>query len=437
MIEERFPMNRFRRMLILPPLFLLALFTGTAAPDSSSVPRSGADSLRHAVAALYGEGLYEEILRAYKGCSSDSLPGFDAFYLGSSYAMLGDFRAAVPLLRRAVTLAPGHATYRLQLARVLAQGGRMPEARTEYDVLTGGERPFTPALTSYGIFLFDDGNVEDAFTAFRRSLAANPRDYLAYYYAGACCDRSGQTDSAMMYLATSTSLNPGFVPSASLLASLYYAQKEYRQSLLLYERLCRQRPHNPDYWYKAGLCCEYAEDYDRAIDLYRRAAALDSTDVLPLAHLGQIYFTRNMFDSSVAAYRRAVGIDPANPSLLLNLGLGLARLHDNPEAMNCFQRAAAAHHLDRAAVPYTQMGALLYNEEQYRRARTMYTRALALDPRNMEALFFIGFTHEQAGATEAARSAFRKFLKAAAGDPALKKRIAVVEERLRKLPRRQ
>lgn len=310
----------------------------------------------------------------------------------------------------------------------------MPDARAQYEILVAGDHPFLPALTSYGTFLFDDADFRAAATTFRRTLAENPRDYLANYYLGACLDRLDEPDSAVLYLATSISLNPDYAPAGNLLASLYYTRREYNQSLLLYERLCKQRPRNADYWYKAGLCGERLGSDYLAVDLFRRAATLDTSEALYHAHIGQIFFTLNRFDSSVAAYRRAVALDAGNSVLLLNLGLGLARMDSGKQAIAVFQRAANAHQVEKAAVPYTQMGAILYNAKNYRKARNAYTKALMLDPANMEALFFVGFTHEQTGSPEAARSAFKKYLKAAAGDSSLKKRTALVEERLHKLP---
>jgi tetratricopeptide (TPR) repeat protein len=104
------------------------------------------------------------------------------------------------------------------------------------------------------------------------------------------------------------------------------------------------------------------------------------------------------------------------------------------QAVTVFQQAADAHQVEKAAVPYTQKGAILYNRKNYRTARGAYARALMLDPANMEALFFIGFTFEQTGAPAEARRAFKKYLKAAAGNPMLKTRVGLVEERLHKLP---
>jgi len=415
-------------------LFIACWFC-VALPAASTAQGPGSDSLAQRAAVLYAEGSYRDVVKALGTIPADTLSASGAFYLGSSYAALGDIRNASRHLRSAVARAPFHAGYRLQFARVLAQAGILQDARAQYEILVAGDRPFLPALTSYGTFLFDDADFAGAAAIFHRSLAENPRDYLASYYLGACLDRLDEPDSAVIYLAASISLNSDYAPAGGLLASLYYARKDYDQSLLLYTRLCKQRPRNAEYWYKAGLCNERLGNEYRAVDLFRRAATLDTSEALYDAHIGQIFFGLSRLDSSVAAYRRAVSLDAANSVLFLNLGLALARMDSARQAIDAFQRSAAAHQVEKAAVPHTQIGAILYNAKDYRKARNAYAKALQLDPSNMEALFFIGFTHEQTGAIPQARNAFEKYLKAAAGDPALRKRIAQVQERLSKITR--
>ncbi len=422
------------RGIFHPPAPLLICWFFIAAQVAFSAPGEAGDSLAQKSALLYAEGAYRDVVNMLMVLPSDSLSAPAAFYLGSSSAALGDIRNATRNLRTAVALAPSHTGYRFQYARVLAQGGIVAEARVQYEILVAGDHPFPPALTSYGTFLFDDADYRAATTAYRRSLAENPRDFLSNYYIGACFERLEEPDSAELYLATSITLNPDYAPAGSLLAALYFARSDYHQSLRLYERLCKQRPRNPDYWYRAGLCSERLGSDYLAVDLFRRAAMLDSSDALYFAHIGQIFFGLNRFDSSVTAYRRAVSLEAGNSVLLLNLGLALARMDSAAQAVTVFQQAADAHQVEKAAVPYTQKGAILYNQKNYRRARGAYTKALMLDPANMEALFFIGFTLEQTGASSEARRAFKKYLKAAAENPMLKTRVGLVEERLHKLP---
>ena len=415
----------------------IALVLNIAAPRALFAQRQGADSLLRRAAALYAEGSYTEVVGMLSMITPDSLSAPEVFYLGTSYAALGDFRNSTRYLRASVSLAASHNGYRFQLARVLAQGGLVQDAKAQFEILLAGETPFLPAFINYGILLYEDGDYRGAAAAFEQSILLNPRDYTACYYLGSCLDRLGLPDSAMTYLAASLTLNPAYTPAGRLLASLYYARKDYQQSLLLYERLCKQRPRNPDYWYKAGLCSERLGSDQLAMDLFRHAAALDSTEALYPAHIGQIFFGHRSFDSSAAAYRQAVSLDAGNPVLLLNLGLSFARMDSTGPAIDAFTRSAAAHQVEKAAVAYIQLATVYYNARRYRKARTAYARALMLDPSNLEALFFIGFTLEQLGARDAARTAFTKYLQAAENEPSLEKRIAMVKERLQKLTRAQ
>jgi cytochrome c-type biogenesis protein CcmH/NrfG len=174
-----------------------------------------------------------------------------------------------------------------------------------------------------------------------------------------------------------------------------------------------------------------------AIDLFRRAAVLDTTEALYEAHLGQIYFGLGLLDSSVAAYRKAVRLDPDNPILHLNLGLCLVRMDSTEQAIAALKRSVASHHIEKAALVYNQLGALLYNKKRFREARSAYTRALACNPEDFESLFFLGFTLEQMHDPAAARAMFARYLKAAAGNASQKHRIETAQRQLKKLTHSQ
>jgi tetratricopeptide (TPR) repeat protein len=417
----------------------ILLLLAVAIPvHAAQIPLQGSrDTLVQRLQTLYSEGSYREAIRPFERLPMDSLTAKAAYYVGSSYAALGDIQNSIRYLRRAVTLDPAHSGHRLQLARIFAQGGMVREARTEYEDLIAGDSSYVPALTSYGMLLFDEAEYAGAAAAFERSLTRNPRDYAANFYFGSSLERLGRTDSAMTFLAASMSLNPSYSPAVNLLAALYYRRQEYNQALLLYERLCKQHPKNAAHWYRAGLCSERLNGERLAIDLFRRAAALDTTEALYQAHLGQVYFGLGLFDSSVAAYREAVLLDPDNPILHLNLGLCLVRMDSTEEAIAALKRSAASHHIEKAALVYNQLGALLYNKKRFREARSAYASALAYNPRNCETLFFLGFTYDQMHDPGSARAVFARYLKAAAGDVTQKQRIETVRRQLKKLAQRQ
>lgn len=397
-------------------LLLLAV-AASSARSGDAKSRSTCDSLTLRVQELSADGLFREAVRVTEMIPSDSLTGRGCAIAAAAYAGVGDYQKSLRVLKRAVALDPGAAGYRYQLARQLAAGGEIRDAIAQYEVLTRGDSAFFPALTSYGALLVEEGDVAAAAPLFARTLSSTPRDFLANYYYGRCLTGMGGSDSAKTFLAASVSLNPSYAPAIELLGSLHFENGRYDEALRLYDKLCGLRPRDPDHWYKAGLCEEKLEQHRLAIDYFRRAAALDTSEVMYRAHLGQLFFAIGLLDSSIVEYRNAIGLDATNPVLYLNLGLCLARLDSTDAAVTAFRRGSSAQQPEKLALLYNQWGAVLYNKKRYREARTAYAAALRFDPANADANFFLAAANEQTGRPGAAVTHYRRFLSLTGHEP--------------------
>jgi tetratricopeptide (TPR) repeat protein len=332
-----------------------------------------------------------------------------------------------------VEIDPQHSGYRLQLARTLTAAGNSDAAIREYRVVLERDAASLPALQSLGMLALERREFTRAASLFRQVLALNPRDFQAAFALGQVFVQLGETDSASMYLAASLTIHPTYVPGLDLLGSIYYEHARYTDALRLYRRAILQQGWNPELWYKQGLCLERLEDYDGAIESLKNAVRLDSTHSAAFAHLGQAYYRRDFYDSSAAAYHRAAELDRENPVLHLNEGLALSRLDSVDRAEAAFRRAIRYYEPESIGRAYMHLGALYYNAERYRAARTAYAQAVQFESNNSEALFFFALANEHLKDYVAAVDGYRRYIRLAERDSLQRKRVGVARERIETL----
>ncbi|MEN2997992.1 MAG: tetratricopeptide repeat protein, partial [Brevinematia bacterium] len=82
------------------------------------------------------------------------------------------------------------------------------------------------------------GEYEKAEENFQRARELNPYDPLPYRMIGLCNYRKNQLDEAVKYLCISLTLEDADnVITLSIIGNIYYKQKKYNNSVIVYRRL--------------------------------------------------------------------------------------------------------------------------------------------------------------------------------------------------------
>jgi tetratricopeptide (TPR) repeat protein len=109
----------------------------------------------------------------------------------------GDFEGAIALLRRAVELAPDDPALRHRYGTALALGGDPAAARAEFETLTRRWPRYEKGQYSLGLIKADEGDLQGALTAFRRSVAAAPNFLEARLQLAHLLRRTGSPRAAL------------------------------------------------------------------------------------------------------------------------------------------------------------------------------------------------------------------------------------------------
>jgi tetratricopeptide (TPR) repeat protein len=95
-----------------------------------------------------------------------------------------------------------------------------------------------------------------------------------------------------------------------------------------------------DRWFDRGLQLEQTgAPFERIIEAYQKAAALDPHSAGALVNLGTVFFNGHAWADAEEHYRRALEIDPGYPLAHFNLGNLYDERGDTPSALHHYQEA--------------------------------------------------------------------------------------------------
>ena len=146
---------------------------------------------------------------------------------------------------------------------------------------------------------------------------------------------------------------------------------------------------------------EDSGNLDQAISIYKQATAIDATQSLLWAHLGAAYLSAAAkvpasdretatedYNQAVDAYKKAIALKESS-ALHNNLGQAYAKLGRADEAMAEYNTAASLDPTN-AGLYYYNLGAILTNVGKLEEANAAFDKSIAADPTRADAYYWKG-----------------------------------------------
>jgi tetratricopeptide (TPR) repeat protein len=138
--------------------------------------------------------------------------------------------------------------------------------------------------------------------------------------------QNGEIAKATGYLEQAHRLDPENVDAALNLGGAYILSKKFAKAVAILEPLSERDPHNPMVWTNLGA-----------------------------AYLGNPVLAKDKEQQrAIAAFERALTLNPATPNVAYNLGLIYLDRQENEQALHRFRQAIQANPNDRDAKKYIE-----------------------------------------------------------------------------------
>jgi len=117
-------------------------------------------------------------------------------------------------------------------------------------------------------------------------------------------------------------------------AQRFFDLGRFRESATHLEKAIRIYPGISAAHYNLGVCYAHFGEYEKAAAEFQATSVLDSGQAAPAVSLSIVFFLLERYSEAAAAARRALVMDPANPTGRYMLGRILAAEgHDTPEVI--------------------------------------------------------------------------------------------------------
>jgi tetratricopeptide (TPR) repeat protein len=306
--------------------------------------------------------------------------------LGKTYLALHQPEAARSALEQAVRLDPASAPAHFLLAQAYQQLGMGPQAANEqskYRELSAGHSVSGDPLEE-ARSLTQSGHLPEAEQVVRRYLELHKNSAGGHY----------------------------------LLGYILFKKLDAKDSLAEYTEGAKyRRPTAADLETVAG---DYVilHDYPDADKWFTKAVEWDPDNWQALYYLGRTKYNENLFDEAVKVFQQCLKADPKSVKAADNLGLALEALGRTDEAMTAYQNAiswqSASDKKDPG--PYLNLGSLLVREDRSGDALPYLQQAMAMAPRDVRVHRELGKAYMHLNELDKAEAELETSVKAAPDD---------------------
>ena len=133
-------------------------------------------------------------------------------------------------------------------------------------------------------------------------------------------------------------------------------------------------------YFYAGLAYEKMDDYDNAVSCFTKSYELDFKPVESLDKIARILFKNEQYEDAIKTYKLMLMNKCNTYDVWANIGISYIHLHKNVEAIAAFKRALELN--PEHAVSYYNLGVALLNNGNLIEAKIILQKSIELDPDN-------------------------------------------------------
>jgi predicted O-linked N-acetylglucosamine transferase (SPINDLY family) len=257
---------------------------------------------------------------------------------------------------------------------------------------------------------------DDALALAQAAAAAAPADAALQFRLAQTQEDAGQINAAIGSLRAAVRLRTDFAEAHAYLGLLLADTGDVAGAIASLRHSVALKPDYVRAWNNLGSALRKAGELTEAVDAIRRALALEPDYAMGHATLGLLQRDLGDEASAEASLRTALRFRPDLRGAIVGLAGLLQRQSRLDESAQLYFRAVK---LAPAANEWFQLGSVLAERGETAQARDAFSRALAMDPRQLRAALGLHLTlpmlYDDVGHIASARTAYAKGLTALEG----------------------
>ena len=282
---------------------------------------------------------YQKALKAYDSVLTLYPDNVMAnLYKAQALSEMGDKKTSAGLYKKVLSLDPSNAAAKAEIVSVL-QDTMSPKEFISYLNQNSNDKTMQNILYDYAYKLHKENKTEDAITAYKAVISSNPSNADAYINLGICYASINDYKNAQNILNSAKTKFPtnklvaktlqevqsDALSTAINTANESFSNKNYQKALSEYLAIT---PVSEDSLMGAAACYQALENYDKAIEFYKKAILVNPKNSDIFYYIGYLYSEQQKWSEAETYLRKALALNPESDAkellsyVMKNLSLG-------------------------------------------------------------------------------------------------------------------
>ena len=242
-------------------------------------------------------------------------------YKAQVLSEMGDKTKSLELYKKVLTLDPANSAAKSEIIGVM-QATMSPDEFISYLVKNAvNDKNMQGILYDYAYKLHKENKIQDAISAYKSYISINQSNVDAYINLGICyasVDDYVNSQSILntarekfpsnnMVVKTLKEVQEDSITQTIAKASSSYDNKNYQQALSLYLSI---NPATLDSLLGAAACYQGLNNFDKAIDYYKKAFELNPKDAEIPYYIGYLYTEQQNWKEADLYLKKAIALNP-------------------------------------------------------------------------------------------------------------------------------
>ncbi len=248
---------------------------------------------------------------------------------------------AIAQAQQGAFLNPKSAIVQTIVGKIFEAAGNLDQAASSYKRATEVDPGNVQAQSALISVQVRKGDIDGALAAAKKLVAEAPQSGEAQLQLGRALLRKNEFAEAVEALQKATELAPGIGEAHALLGTAYQYTRRTPEAVAEYKEATRLAPDNVDYKTTYGLLLGMTGEPEACIAMLNKVVATPNYKK-PDAYMNLGWCYRNTkpakTDESVAAYKKALAIDPKNAQAYLGMGWAYSYTRRWDECIGTFKK---------------------------------------------------------------------------------------------------
>ncbi len=241
------------------------------------------------------------------------------------------------------------------VGKIFEVNGQLDQATKAYRRALQCDPSYGPARTALIQAEINRGHREEAIKEVQGELAAgHPVAPELLRLVGEDAVRRGDFAEAIPYLEKATERMQDDADAWALLGRAYHGVRRYEDAAAAYKKAVELAPKNVDYRATYGLILGQADQLEEGLAQLQKVTSTPGyKDAAGWTNLGWVYRNLDKVPESIAAYQKALELDPKQEQAALGLGWAYSYMKEYDKAIAAYERAIK---IDKGAAPDADLG---------------------------------------------------------------------------------